>query len=693
MFILHIALQGCLKARDVQYGLTPDTGGHIKYVLELVEAQAADPAIERIVIATRAFDSVYGEDYRAGYDEIDDKVAILRLPTASPAYLAKEELWAETASFAAALRRWIDDQPSKPTYLHAHYADAATVSATIGKGIGVPFVFTAHSLGRVKQDAIGAQALSPQTRDMLSRRIAIEEAAFAEADLVIASSRNEAEVQYAGFDTYDPGKIRIIEPGSKLDAYRDAAPSDAVTEMIAPFLRAPDKPVILAIARPVAKKNLPMLVEAFGRDPWLRDKANLVILAGTREDIADLDAETANEMRHILEAIDRHDLYGQVALPKTHQPVDIPSVYAFARERRGIFVNPALNEPFGLTLLEAAAAGLPVVATDSGGPNDIVELCRNGRLVNPQDQGAIAQACREILEDSGLWDKYARNGAQAVAAYDWTRHAERCTALMARMTSQGRRREADGPRQLLVCDIDNTLTGCRTCIESFSRWHETETNLDFAVASGRSFHSALSILEQQNAPFPKIIISSVGTEIYRLQPDGVTYRRDDDWTRQIARDWHRARIVDALHDMPGMMPQAPLEQRDLKLSFLTNGDRALPERIHRRLQDRHLAASVIHSHGRYLDILPVSASKGAAIAYLREGLRLSEDDVFVAGDSGNDIEMLRAVPQAIIVANYSDDLASRPDLAHTYVSHQSHAMGIIEGVEHFRERVSRERPH
>mgnify|MGYP000069541195 CR=1 FL=1 len=45
----------------------------------------------------------------------------------------------------------------------------------------------------------------------------------------------------------------------------------------------------------------------------------------------------------------------------------------------GVFINPALTEPFGLTLLEAAASGLPVVATENGGPVDIIANCKNGR--------------------------------------------------------------------------------------------------------------------------------------------------------------------------------------------------------------------------------------------------------------------------------------------------------------------------
>ncbi|EAU42140.1 Glycosyl transferase group 1 [Fulvimarina pelagi HTCC2506] len=693
MFIVHVALQGCLKSKDVDYGITSDTGGHIKYLLELVAAQAKNPAIARIVIATRAFDSVYGDEYRAGIERIGPKVEIVRIATARSGYLAKEDIWSETESFAAGLGDWLETQEAFPDLLHAHYADAATVAATVRSRYGTPFVFTAHSLGRIKKAVVRLADLPSQARASLERRIEIEEKAFDEADLIIASSRDEAEVQYAAYRNYDPGKIRIIEPGIDLAVYRSAEPTQRVDEMIAPFLRYPDKPVILAIARPVAKKNLPLLVESFGRDPWLRENANLLIIAGTREDINGLDPELAEEMHKILDLIDRYDLYGKVAVPKSHRPSDVPAIYAFARARGGIFANPALNEPFGLTLLEATASGLPVVATDSGGPNDIVERCGNGRLINPQEPDQIAEACRDILRDEGLRKRYAEAGSAAVSAYDWQSHAERCRKLVARLTLTPRSRRRRAMRQLLVCDIDNTLTGSPPCIRAFRRWHEGERSLTFAVATGRSFHSALSILEKQDAPNPEIIISSVGSEIYWLEPNGVTYRRDEAWSRFIAKGWKRSALRDALDTFEGIIPQGALEQREFKLSYLAEGDGSIITRLHAHLRARGLSASIIHSHGRYLDVLPPAASKGAAIVHLNRRLKLAVENVFAAGDSGNDIEMLRSVPQSIIVANYSDSLAARPDLAHSYVARKTHALGIIEGVKHFRSLATRARTH
>lgn len=680
MFVLHVALQGCLRGSDVVYGLTADTGGHIRYLLDLVGASARDEAVTRIVMATRLFHGAPGPDYAVPEERIADKVGLVRLASASPGYRSKEEMHGEVESYAENLVAWIGRQPHPPDIVHAHYAEAAAVAAIVEERLGIPFVFTAHSLGRVKAAMLGEAAIRPE----LTRRIATEEAALARASLVVASSRDEAEVQYGSYASYDPGRVRVLPPGSDLARFAASRPHPRVDATINRFLREPDKPPLLALARPVARKNLAALVQAYGESPELQEHANLVIVAGTRDDIDALDGDMAATLRDLLVLIDRYDLYGRVAYPKTHRPDDVPAIYAYARERGGLFVNPALNEPFGLTLLEASAAGLPLVATDSGGPNDIVETCGNGLLVDPRAPASIAAACLHILTDDAFRAACVVGGARAAAAYDWDRHAARYHALLAALLA--RTPPLRSRRQLLICDIDNTLVGCESALATFRRWRSRQTGLAFGVATGRSFHSAMAVLEQQESPRPQVMITSVGSEIYHLDANGVTYTADAAWRAAVSDGWDREGIDTALGRLDGLVPQGPLEQRGHKLSFF--GDAETAQRVRERLSLAGLTANVIHSHGRYLDVLPATASKGSAVDHVRGLYGLPERAVFVAGDSGNDVEMLRDRAQAIIVANYSDGLASHAALAHSYVARASHARGIIEGVLHFRRTVA-----
>ena len=679
MFIAHIALQGCLRWSHIEYGLTADTGGHIRYLVELVTASAARADIDRIDILTRGFEDLsLGETYRPGTKNIDDKIRIVRLAGSDPAYLPKEELYAETGALAAAAEEWLAGLERKPDCIHAHYADAGRLAAIIKHRHGIPFVFTGHSLGRMKAETTGLDIAQDES---LSRRIAIEEEALASADGIIASSRDEAEAQYVGYRGADSGRLRVIPPGSDLTPFASAVTSDRVKSQIGRFLCDPGKPMVLAIARPVRKKNLSALVHAFGTDARLRERANLVIVAGCRHLIDDLEPECGDVMRELIDLIDRYDLYGHVAYPKFHRPEDIPSYYALARDCRGLFVNPALHEPFGLTLLEAAAAGLPVVATDRGGPNDIVERCENGILVDPSRIDHIARASLALLEDTARWNSCADNGPRAVTAYDWNAHVDVYHALLREIT-----RSEDLPTELgnimLVCDIDNTLLGNEEGVRRFAHWQRDQAGLVFGIASGRSFHSAQAILAADGIPTPAFIVSSVGTVIHRYDGRKRRFARDNRWERLIDRDWDRERLLAAIGPLE-LRAQGPLEQLSHKLSYFIDTEAEAGE-VRAIIAKAGLRANVVASHGRYLDILPPAASKGAAIDYLRRNLGIEHDEVIVAGDSGNDVSMLAWSMKPIIVCNHRDRIVDLPELSHSYVARAGHAAGVIEGVEYFR---------
>ena len=147
-------------------------------------------------------------------------------------------------------------------------------------------------------------------------------------------------------------------------------------------------------------------------------------------------------------------------------------------------------------------------------------------------------------------------GARAAAAYDWDRHAARYHALLRALLAP--EPPLRTPAQLLVCDIDNTLVGCEAALGIFRRWRSEQAGLAFGVATGRSFHSAMAILEQQASPRPQVMITSVGSEIYHLDPNGVTYTVDTAWRAIVSAGWDRAGVHAALSGLEGLVPQGPL---------------------------------------------------------------------------------------------------------------------------------------
>ncbi len=674
---MSIALGGCLKGPPVEFGLTEDTGGHITYVLGAAVALARRSDVDRIEIVTRLIDDrTLGAAYAVPEERIARKLYVRRLDTGDRRYLSKEAGVADRPAFRSALICYIAGLPRMPDLIHAHFADAGEIALAVRDRFGIPFVYTAHSLA-IEKAAIASDETS------LAVRIREEDRIIGAADAVIASSRDEAERQLMLYPSACSSRIHSIPPGASLDGQQHENLAEA-ERLVAPFLRDPAKPMILAIARPVAKKNLAGLIELYALDADLRARANLVILAGLRDGPGTGECEQRQVIGSLLEHLDRHDLYGSLALPKRHRQEDVASLYGLARETGGVFANAAFTEPYGLTLTEAALHGLPVVATCHGGAPDIVAGLGHGSVADPRDPAGFAAAIRALLDDRGRWEKASEAGRRNSRALNWNSYAERFVAVIKPLiVEQSLPRGEQSPTRLLLCDIDNTVTGCRIGASELARYLAREVPLGFGVATGRSLQEALRLLREWQMPDPHVLITSVGSEIYwweagRLVPD-VAFRAhiDQGWVPELVE----ARVA-AIRDV---RPQRPVEQRRHKRSYLVD-DPSVVAAVRDAVAD--LPVRVVYSHGRFLDILPESAGKGMAMIWAARRLGIPRDRVYAAGDSGNDLDMLAMCRNPILVANHSDELASLARSAGVYVSRRAHAAGIVEGMRAYAGRVA-----
>ena len=659
MHIMHIALGGCLRAPPVQYGLSEDTGGHITYILGAAMHQSRHPGVTRVDVVTRSFDT-FGPDYARSTEPLAPNAQILRLRTGNPDYLTKTALWNEIPALTSVLTDLLRDGP-RPDILHAHFADAAEVAFAAAEVFGIPVVYTPHSLALDKDHG---------GREM--RRLDAEHRAIGQAKAIIVSSRDEAERQIPAYDPAAIARTHRISPGVSADmAAGDPSVAQALLDGL---LDDPGKPMILAIARPVAKKNLSALVRAFVDDPVLRDAANLVILAGQH-------ATAEPEARAIIATLEAvgSAAAGSFVLPPAHDSRHVAALYALAAKTRGVFVNPALFEPFGLTLLEAAQAGLPVVATRHGGPSIILDDIRHGCAVDPRDTAAMAKAILSLIGNAAQWDQASVNARAGIAGYDWNRYAAESIDVYHSL-KRSLPSPHPAPTRLLACDIDNTLTGCMQSAQQFSQWAE-QAAYPFVVATGRSLPEARTILRAWKLPEPVAYITSVGTEIFLPTPNGLALW--DAYGTRISASWDRAEvqaIITALQ--PDWQPD--VDQKAHKISLF--GTENMARRIRAALLHHCQPAQVIHSHGRLIDVLPPAAGKANAIAALagRYGLKLK--DCIAAGDSGNDFDMLSRCGTAIVVANAGSELATLPQRAGLvratlpYAGGVLEALGMIEGV-------------
>ena len=676
MRVMHVALGGCLTSPPVPYGLTEDTGGHIAYILGAAKAQAARAQVSAIDIVTRRFDDPsLGSVHDRPVQRVCPKTRILRLSTDAAGYLDKSALEAELPALARAFLELLGNGP-RPDVIHAHFSDAADLAFAARERFGIPVVYTPHSLGIDKAAATGA-------RPALDRRIARERRAMQDADAIVVSSRDEAEAQVEAYGADGFGRTHRINPGVMLAEAPDGI--DLARALVAPFLDEPDKPLILAVARPVAKKNLPALLRAYAVTPGLREAANLVILAGQHDSPALASGEQRGQLDALKAGVDRWGLAGRVALPPCHDGAQVTQLYRLAAERRGVFANPALHEPFGLTVTEAAACGLPVVATRNGGPADILSEIGHGRAVDPRDTAEIGAALLEAVTDRALWDRRSRAARANLGPYSWSRYAQRLEGIYARLARPRVQRTADEPlrpalrraaaRQVLVCDIDNTLTGSRPAARRFGRWAQTRA-IPFLVATGRSLTEARRVLALWDLPEPDIFITSVGTEIYLPDAAGRA-ALDRSFADRLAPGWD-GEAVEAVVAGLGVTPQARIEQRRFKRSYL--GTTADGLAITRALTEAGLDCNVVVSHERLIDVLPRGAGKAAAIDHAARSMGLDLADCIACGDSGNDACMLRAAGSAILVGNALPEIARMPARAGLIRARAHHADGVLEGL-------------
>ncbi len=697
-YIMLISVHGRVRGSEMELGVDPDTGGQITYVVELARALIEHPEIDRVDLVTRRLidpkvDSRYGQQI----EELAPGANIVRIDCGPKRYLAKESLWPHLDSFADNLLRFLRNQGRMPDLIHGHYADAGYVAGRLSSLLGIPMAFTGHSLGRVKRQRLLDQGMAEESiekRYRITRRIEAEEYALDNAGFVVTSTHQEVEEQYALYDNYQPKRMTVIPPAVDLSRFTPPPRSwrnlPKIHKAITPFLEDWARPMILAVSRPDPRKNISALIKAYGENQALRDIANLVIVAGNRSDINELDRSAREVINEILYHVDYYNLYGQVAYPKNHDSTDVPHLYQLAAKTKGVFVNPALTEPFGLTLLESAASGLPIVATSDGGPRDIVALCKNGVLIDPLDTESMGNALLEAVSDRTRWNKWSRAGLRgAHRHYSWSAHVNKfvSTASSAIRMSHKRQRPLSTASRLItadrivVCDIDNTLVGDKGGLRELIRMlKDVGSRVAFGIATGRSLDLTLSVLQEWKIPTPQLLITSVGSAIHY----GAPLIADRGFEQHIRYRWRPDAIREAMAEVPGIKPQGPEGQTEYKISFdMIEGEAPSVTDVVRHLRRSRLQAKVIASHGAYLDILPIRASKGMALRYFAMDWGVGPDRCLVAGDSGNDEEMLTGNTLGVVVGNHDPELEKLRGEPHIYFAEKNYAWGIIEGIEHY----------
>jgi sucrose synthase len=468
----------------------PDTGGQIVYILDQVRAlerqmrqdlynQGLDIS-PVIVVVTRLIPDAGETSCNIRKEPIagTESAFILRVPFRNNSgeivrpWISRFKVWPYLERFARDVEQeLLGEIQGNPDLVIGNYSDGNLVATLLANSLGVTQCNIAHALEKTKYLYSALHWKDHEKEHHFSCQFPADLIAMNSADFIITSTYQEIAGtddsigQYEsytsftmpdlfrtlhGVDIFDP-KFNIISPGADAEVYfsftqqdrRLTALHDTIESVIygdnAPNARGclqdHDKPLIFSMARLDSVKNIAGLLRWYAESPELQKEANLFLVAGKVDPKTSSDADEQAQAELMHQLIDEHKLEGCVRwVSSSSDKVFNSELYRTIADRRGIFVQPALFEAFGLTVIEAMVSGLPTFATCYGGPREIIQDGISGFHINPEHGDDIAAkmtsffaTCRKNPEH---WSRISEGGRARVAeAYTWNLYARRLLTL------------------------------------------------------------------------------------------------------------------------------------------------------------------------------------------------------------------------------------------------------------------------
>jgi D-inositol-3-phosphate glycosyltransferase len=380
-----------------------DSGGMNVYVRELVSA-LAQAGVECTTF-TRAD--------RAGLPRevlVEPGHRVVHIE-AGPHHLPKEALPDITDLFRSRVLDWVDEH-DRPDVIHGNYWLSGVVGHRLKHDLGVPFVSTFHTLARVKAEGGDPEPIWRETA----------EAEIVQCADAICVSCDAEEEQFRRLYGNPQGRLEIIAPGVEHAFFAPGEQSGARRALGFDL----DRPLLLFVGRIQPLKGPDVAVRALAE--LGRPDAQLVIVGGASGDAG------GDEAARIRALVDELGLTDRVFFVEP-QPHHILSTYYRAAD---IVLVPSRSESFGLVALEAAACGIPVVASAVGGLLSLVDDHVTGRLIDGRDPSRYARAIAAILDDDTVRRAMSLAAVDRARSYTWNFAAARLRRLYSDLTVRER---------------------------------------------------------------------------------------------------------------------------------------------------------------------------------------------------------------------------------------------------------------
>ncbi len=472
----------------------PDTGGQVVYVLDqaknLEEQLQEDTTLAgldglgvqpKVIILTRLIPNSDGTLCNQRLEKVygTENVWILRVPlrefnpNMTQNWISRFEFWPYLETLAVDAEKELRSEfQGNPDLIVGNYTDGNLLAFLLARRMNVTQCNVAHALEKSKYLFSNLYWQELEDKYHFSLQFTADLIAMNAANFIISSTYQEiagtpdSVGQYEsykcftmpelyhvvhGIELLSP-KFNVVPPGVNENYYfpysrtEDRISSDRERleallftledpNQIFGKLDDPSKRPIFSLARLDRIKNLTGLAECFGKSQELQEHGNLILVAGKLRVEESGDNEERDEIVKLYQIIDQYNLHGKVRwLGVRLSKTDSGEIYRLIADRHGVFVQPALFEAFGLTVLEAMISGLPTFATQFGGPLEIIQDRVNGFYINPTQLEETAAKILDFVskceQNSNYWYEVSTRAIDRVyTTYTWKIHTTRLLSL------------------------------------------------------------------------------------------------------------------------------------------------------------------------------------------------------------------------------------------------------------------------
>ncbi len=376
---------------------TGDGGGMNVYVRELATALA------RAGVGCEVFTRAEGTDFPAIVN-VEPGFRVHNVAAGPLARVDKEDLLALASPFATSVRERLESLHLKPAIIHANYWLSAVAGHQLKHQLDLPLVTTFHTLARVKNET-DVFDLEPQLRADL------EASTIGCTDMVLANTKIESE-QLQRLYGADPSRIEEVPLGVDHAFF---SPGNRAGARAA--LKLGNVPILLYVGRIQPLKGTDLAVQTLAA--MKNRDAILVVVGGPSGANGEAEVQRVHALAESLGVADRVRWVEP-------QPHHLLSTYYRAAD---VCLVPSKSESFGLVALEAGACGTPVVASNVGGLQTIIDQGSSGYLVDGRDPADWAYRVDSLLDDSASAAAMAFNAANRSQRYAWSYTAARLRRL------------------------------------------------------------------------------------------------------------------------------------------------------------------------------------------------------------------------------------------------------------------------